>query len=182
MQNDHFVSKSLYSINPDGPPGERPRGWTWDALMEIALDQAKKAAFLGEVPVGALLIENNGLILAKTGNRVENSSDPLAHAEILALRKGARAIGHKKLTNAILIVTLEPCLMCVSAIAQSRIAGVVFGAADARAGCLVSAAFPDTLPLSGRSFWHLGGIRSQECISLLQEFFRKRRSSPYISC
>ena len=143
--------------------------------MELALEQAFDAMTQGDIPVGAVLADRDGKILARAGNRVERDSDPSAHAEILALREGARALGPRNLAGCILVATLEPCLMCAGAIALARVSGVVFGAADARAGCLVSAADQETLPLAGRSFWHLGGIRAGDCARLLQDFFSNRR-------
>lgn len=175
MQNN--LSLEQYrELGWSGPKGPCPPSWTWDRLMGLAFEQAEAAAAEGDIPVGAVLVDKSGRILARAGNRVERDSDPSAHAEILALRIAAKLLGPRNLTDCILIATLEPCLMCAGAIALSRVAGVVFGAADARAGSLVSAADADCLPLAGRSFWRLGGIRSGDSVKLLQDFFSKKRT------
>lgn len=143
--------------------------------MGLALEEAISAARGGDVPVGALLLAPDGAILARGGNRVERDQNPLAHAELLVLAAAATRLGARRLTGCTLIVTLEPCLMCAGAIAHSRVAGVVFGAADQRAGALVSCADACSLPLGGRAFWHKGGIRSRECAGLLISFFQGKR-------
>lgn len=175
MQNNLSLER-YRELDWSGPKGPCPPGWTWDRLMGLAFEQAEAAAAEGDIPVGAVLTDKGGRILATAGNRVERDVDPTAHAEILALRIATKLRGPRNLTDCVLITTLEPCLMCAGAIALSRVAGVVFGAADARAGCLVSAADAECLPLAGRSFWRLGGIRSGESIKLLQDFFSKKRS------
>lgn len=143
--------------------------------MALALAEARAAASQGDMPVGALLVSASGKLLSKTANRVERDHNPAAHAEILALAQGGMRVGSPRLCGCVLIVTLEPCLMCAGAIAQSRVDGVVFGAADARAGCLISQADAENLPLAGRMFWHMGGIRALECATLLHDFFARRR-------
>lgn len=159
-----------------GPIGLAPIKLDWIPLMDLALFEAKDAAKQGDVPVGAVLIDKSGDILAKAANRVERDRDPAGHAEIIALRLAAAKIGTPRLTGCLLIVTLEPCLMCAAAIALSRIDGVIFGAADLRAGALISAADACNLPLGGHTFWHLGGIKSGECAKLLQDFFSGKRN------
>ena len=144
-------------------------------MMADALSAAHEAAQAGEVPVGAAVFDCAGRLLARAGNNVEGGRNPAGHAEILALTAACRAVGSARLPGHILVVTLEPCLMCAGAIGHSRIDGVVFGAFDTIAGALVSVADRPNLPLAGRSFWHLGGIRSTECASLLAQFFSHRR-------
>lgn len=143
--------------------------------MSVALDEAGKAAREGDVPVGALVVAANGHILAISANRVERDADPAGHAEILALRGAAKKLGSPRLLDCFLVATLEPCLMCLGAIAHARIRGVVYGAADVRAGAVVSAADLVDLPLAGNVFWHMGGVMAAQSAELLQRFFAKRR-------
>lgn len=170
---DHSSLARYRAFDPAGPKG--PVNLVWADYMGQALAEAEAAAEAGDVPVGALLVNASGTILAKAANRVERDHNPLAHAEMLALAKGCAVAGSPRLTGWIMVVTLEPCLMCAAALRLARIEGVVFGAADLRAGALVSAADICDLPAGGSCFWHLGGIRSAECSQILQEFFRKRR-------
>ena len=140
--------------------------------MGYALAEAKKAAALDETPVGAIVVDSSGNILGAAGNRVRAMTDPAAHAEILAIREAARRLRSERLSNCLIIVTLEPCAMCAGAILQARLAGVVFGAADTLAGAVVSRA--DLLCLSPRA-WSLGGVRGEECAAILSEFFAAKR-------
>lgn len=165
----------IRAYEPAGPPGLAPAFHSWNYFMDLALEEARSAARGGDVPVGAVLASPDGAILARGGNRVERDQNPLAHAEILVLAAAAGSLGARRLNGCILIVTLEPCLMCAGAIAHSRVAGVVFGAADQKAGVLVSCTDACLLPLGGRSFWHKGGIRSRECAELLTSFFQRQR-------
>lgn len=174
MQDDHSVA-DVYAFEPAGPKGIPPSGASWKELMLLALEEARKAGLLGDCPVGAVITDRQGRILANAHNRVEGWHNPAAHAEMLAIMRASQRLASPRLEGCILVVTLEPCLMCAGAIAQSRLAGVVFGAADSRAGALVSAHDACGLPFGGRSFWHLGGIMGQECASLLQDFFAERR-------
>ncbi|MDL2207566.1 tRNA adenosine(34) deaminase TadA [Desulfovibrio sp. OttesenSCG-928-M16] len=153
-----------------------PPGWTsWEAAMTQALEEAERAASRGEVPVGALLLSGHGQVLARCGNEVEERRDPTAHAEILALRRAAEKAGNQRLEGAFLIVTLEPCAMCAAAAVHARIAGLVYGADDERAGAVQS-----RLDLLDHSFhnhkvWHMGGILAEDCATLLRNFFDRRR-------
>ncbi len=148
-----------------------PRGHTWHDLMGLALDQARLAALSNEVPVGAVLVHNNGKILAQTHNKPVQLHDPTAHAEILALRAGGRAVQNYRLNDTTLIVTLEPCLMCTGALVHSRIGGLVYGAADRKSGAISSCYEGLELPFLNHRVWHMGGVRSQECAQLLTDFF-----------
>ena len=106
-------------------------------MMDLALEEAEAAAARGEVPVGAVLVDGrSGEVLARTGNRVEELGDPTAHAEMLAIRAGAAALGLKRLTDADLYVTLEPCAMCAAAIAFARLRRLYFGAGDPKGGAV----------------------------------------------
>lgn len=143
--------------------------------MEIALAEARDAAARGEVPIGAVVTDGEGRILAQAGNEVEARGDPSAHAEMLALRAAARASSAKFLAEATLYVTLEPCPMCAQAISFFRVKRLVFGAYDPKGGGV------DHGPrLYASSSCHhapevIGGVREQECAALLRAFFQARR-------
>jgi len=142
--------------------------------MQAALTDAATAADDGEVPVGAVVV-TNGEIIAAGHNTSITASDPSGHAEIVALRSAAQRIGNHRLAGATLYVTLEPCVMCVGAIAQARVGRVVFGAYDAKAGALGSVEdLSDSRALNHR-FEINGGLLADECGSLLKEFFASRR-------
>jgi tRNA(adenine34) deaminase len=142
--------------------------------MQAALEQARTAAGAGEVPVGAVVVID-GEIVATGHNCPISDSDPSAHAEIVALRAATGILGNYRLPNATLYVTLEPCVMCVGAIAQARIGRVVFAAYDDKAGALGSATdLSDSHALHHR-FEINGGVMADESAALLGEFFRSRR-------
>lgn len=142
--------------------------------MKEALVQAGTAASAGEVPVGAA-VAVNGEVVASGHNCSVSESDPCGHAEIVALRAAARALKNYRLTNATLYVSLEPCIMCVGAIAHARIGRVVFGAYDEKAGVLGSAAdLSDSKALNHR-FEINGGLLADESTALLKAFFETRR-------
>ena len=141
--------------------------------MRLALAQAAIAQAAGEVPVGAILVLD-GAVLGRGYNHPIGASDPTAHAEVLALREAARAIGNYRLTGATLYVTVEPCLMCVGALVQARVATVVYGMADPKGGAVRSLLDPNVLPLNHR-FAVVEGVLADECRLVLQEFFRQRR-------
>ena len=144
--------------------------------MRIALAEAQAAAARGEVPVGAVIIDPAaGAVIAKACNAPISGCDPTAHAEILALRAAAAAIGNYRLSGLTLVVTLEPCAMCAGAISHARIARLVFGAEDPKGGAVVN---------GGRFFespachWRpdvTGGVLAKESGALIREFFRTRR-------
>jgi tRNA(adenine34) deaminase len=143
--------------------------------MREALLEARVAGISGEVPVGALVVSAHGDILARAGNRVESLCDPTAHAEILALRSACAGAGNYRLEGAVLVATLEPCLMCAGALAHARLAGLVFGTADIRAGAVISCLDGLEQPFLNHRTWHMGGICAQDCAAMLREFFTKRR-------
>ena len=153
----------------------------WEPFMHEALQLAHEAEGRGDVPVGAVVVGGCGRILGRGANRTVLENDPTAHAEILALREAARQVGNHRLTDAVLVVTLEPCIMCLGAVIQARLAGVVYAAADPKAGCLVSRMSGTDLPWSNHHFWALGGVLEAECSSVLSGFFRKRRQEKKIS-
>jgi tRNA(adenine34) deaminase len=144
--------------------------------MELALQQAALASHIGEVPIGAVLVHNHEVIAAGHNYR-EVSQDPTAHAEMIVIRKAAQRLQTWRLTETTLYVTLEPCPMCAGAIIQARIARLVFGAWDPKAGACGSIFdIPAERRLNHR-VQVMGGLLERESRELLQEFFRVRRSA-----
>ena len=143
-------------------------------FMQLALEQARHARDAGEVPVGAVLVLRDRVIAAGA-NRPIGSCDPTAHAEIAALRAGATALGTYRLTDTVLYVTLEPCLMCAAAIVHARVRRVVFGAWDPRAGAAGSLLDAFALPGLNHRVDAFGGVLQEECATLLTQFFEPRR-------
>jgi tRNA(adenine34) deaminase len=142
--------------------------------MRHALKLARRAQELGEVPVGAVLVRGEEVV-AEGWNQPIASHDPTAHAEIVALREAARVLGNYRLAGTTLYVTLEPCVMCAGAIIHARVARVVFGAPDPKAGAVNSVYDVISNPkLNHKPAW-TGGILADECSTLLQAFFRDRR-------
>ena len=142
-------------------------------FMKAALEQARQALDMGEVPVGAVVVKD-GEIIAAAHNLVESSRDASAHAEMLALSMAAKAVGEWRLEGCSLYVTLEPCPMCTGAILNSRVSEVVFGAFDAEMGCCGSRT-DLTDGLLSRRVRCVGGIMEEECAEILSEAFRHRR-------
>jgi tRNA(adenine34) deaminase len=142
--------------------------------MRRALELAREAERVGEVPVGALIV-GDGKVLSEGWNRPISSNDPTAHAEIVALRSAAQNAQNYRLTGATLYVTLEPCPMCAGAIVHARIARVVFGAADPLAGAAGSVANVFEIPTLNHHPEAVGGVLADECGAMLKEFFRARR-------
>ena len=143
--------------------------------MQSALAEAAKASHAAEVPVGALVVNGNGIIIATAHNSPEALHDPTAHAEILALRAAGGASSNYRLEGCVLVVTLEPCMMCAGAMAHARIAGVVYGAADPAAGAVASRLEALDQPFLNHHPWHMGGICEAQCAALIQDFFRGKR-------
>ena len=145
-------------------------------LMTAALDEAARARDAGEVPIGAV-VAIEGEIVGRGFNQPLSSGDPTAHAEIVAIRDAARAVGNYRLTGATLCVTIEPCLMCVGALVHARIGTLVFGAAEPKSGAVVSTVRGGELPGHNHRFEVMSGVREEECRALMQAFFRERRNS-----
>jgi len=145
-----------------------------EAFMRAALAEAARAAMLDEVPVGAVIVRD-GAIIGAGFNQPISSHDPTAHAEVVALRAAARAIGNYRLTGATLYVTVEPCLMCVGAMIHARIEQVVFGAVEPKAGAIQSMTNAHELPGLNHRLTSVGGILAEESRALLQQFFQARR-------
>jgi tRNA(adenine34) deaminase len=143
-------------------------------MMEAALDLARLAADAGEVPVGAVVVKE-GQIIGRGGNRPIAGHDPTAHAEIVALREAAAALGTDRLTGCDLWVTLEPCAMCAGAIAHSRIARLYYGASDPKGGAVEHGPRLFEQPTVHHKPEVYGGISETECADLLRTFFRDRR-------
>lgn len=145
-------------------------------FMGRALDLAAQAAEAGEVPVGALLVDPaSGEILAQAHNLVESEHDPTAHAELLAIRRAARARGEKRLEGAVLYVTLEPCPMCAQAIAFARLGRLVYGAYDPKGGGVDHGPRIFDQPGCNHRPEVVGGFREADCAALLKDFFAARR-------
>jgi len=150
------------------------RAVTDETFMREALEQARRALHLGEVPIGAVVVAE-GKVAGEGFNQPIRSVDPSAHAEIVALRQAARAAGNYRLTGARLYVTLEPCLMCVGAIVNARIGSVVYGASEPKWGALGSILDARSLPLNHR-IEVIGGVLETECRQLVVDFFKFRRA------
>lgn len=146
----------------------------YDHFMDEALQQAHLALARGEVPIGAVVVMN-GEIIARGFNQPIAAGDPTAHAEIVAIRAAAKHVGNYRLTGAALVVTIEPCLMCVGAVVHARVGTLVYGAAEPRTGALVSTVAGGQLPGHNHRFDIVGGVREPECRELMQSFFRKKR-------
>ena len=143
--------------------------------MRAALDEARAAVDSGDVPVGAVILDPSGTVIARGRNRREADGDPTAHAEIVAIRAAARSVGEWRLDGLTLVVTLEPCTMCAGAITAARLSRVVFGAADPRAGAVGSlwdvvrdqrlAPVPEVI----------GEVLADECLNVIRRFFSEHR-------
>jgi len=146
-----------------------------DEAMQLALDQAAAAAAHGDVPIGAVVVRD-GQVIAARHNERELTGDPTAHAEVLAIRDAANVVGHWRLLDCALYVTLEPCVMCAGALVNARIGRVVFGAVDPKAGALVSLYQVCGDPRLNHRPPVVAGVRAEEAGKLLRDFFASRRS------
>ena len=154
-----------------------PTGYeaSFEPAMRAALAEAAAAARTADVPVGAVVLDARGEVVARARNRREADGDPTAHAEIVAIRAAARAVGSWRLDGLTLVVTLEPCTMCAGAITVARLSRLVYGAADPRAGAVGSlwdvvrdqrlAPVPEVI----------GGVLADECLKIIRTFFSERR-------
>ena len=143
--------------------------------MQQALLLAKEAANHGDVPVGAVVVNQNGEIIGRGKNEREKNNDPLAHAELIAIREAAYNLNSWRSDDATLVVTLEPCAMCAGAIAQSRFARVVFGAFDEKAGAVGSVWDLIRDPRLPNKIEVISGLFADESAEVLKDFFKKRR-------
>jgi tRNA(adenine34) deaminase len=169
-----MVERQRCSENSTFAPSKEDSPSTDEHWMRHALNLAHKAAAQGEVPVGAVIIDDNAL-LAEGWNRPIQDHDPSAHAEIVALRAAGEALENYRLVNTTLYVTIEPCTMCAGAIMHARVKRLVYGAADPKAGADASV----FNLLQDSRFNHrvqvVGGVLAEECGALLSEFFRDKR-------
>lgn len=151
---------------------ENDEKWMWRALHV-----AREAEKLGEVPIGAVLVDADGKILAATSNRTIKNNDPTAHAEILALRTAAIRVGNYRLTGTTMYSTIEPCAMCAGALINARVARLVFGAHDERFGAAETHFDICSSPKLNHRMEVTSGILAEKCRALMQEFFKARRKS-----
>ncbi len=146
--------------------------------MQLALVEARKAMDQGEVPIGAVLVDDEGGVVVRAHNRREADHDATAHAEIIAIREGGRRLGRWRLSGCTLYVTLEPCPMCAGALVMARLKRVVYGVPDARAGSVESIFNIPAHPSLNHHPEVTAGIGEDECRAVLQAFFRARRGEP----
>ena len=144
------------------------------SFMQRALDEARAASARGEVPVGCVIVRN-GEVVARAGNRTLADKDPTAHAELIAIRAAAKALGSERLTDCDLYVTLEPCTMCAAAISFARVRRLYFGAADPKGGAVENGVRFFESPTCHHKPEVYGGIGESECAALLKDFFQARR-------
>lgn len=143
--------------------------------MRLALQEARKAGKLGEVPVGAVIVDEKGTVLASSGNRSIVDRNPSGHAEIVALQAAGQTLENYRLPNTTLYVTIEPCVMCAGAIVHARIRRLVFGALDSKAGAVVSRYRIGRDGKLNHQVEIEGGVLAAECGELLTSFFKKKR-------
>ena len=156
--------------------GEAARDPGHERWMRAALDQALLALEADEVPVGAVVV-HEGRVVGAGFNQPIGADDPTAHAEMVALRSAARALGNYRLPGAALYVTVEPCLMCAGALVHARIATLVYGAPEPRTGAVQSVAQALDNPALNHRVSAVGGVLEAECRELMQAFFRRRRET-----
>jgi tRNA(adenine34) deaminase len=147
---------------------------TDNEAMQTALDEARAAEAAGEVPIGAVVVRDE-VIIARGQNRVLRDNDPTAHAEVVALRGAAEAIGNYRLSGCTLVATLEPCAMCAGALIHARVERLVYGAADPKAGAAGSVLSVVNHPALNHQMTVQGGVMAEESASLLRAFFQQRR-------
>ena len=161
--------RTAYSV-PDSLAKHSPKQY-----MAVALAEARLAAERGEVPIGAVLVDAAGQIIARDGNRTIEQCDPGAHAEMLVLRQAGRLLGNYRLPGTTLYVTLEPCVMCAGALVHARVSHLVYGAIDPKAGGVVSLFQIGQDTRLNHLLVVEGGLLAEESASLLRDFFRQRR-------
>jgi len=143
--------------------------------MGLALKEAEKAFSLGEVPVGAVVVDSQNKIISTSHNLKESNNDPCGHAEIIAIRKASESIGNWRLSGCRIFVTLEPCVMCMGAIVQARLKNLVFGAYDPKGGAISHGFNIHQTSVLNHRFDIIGGVEHYLCSSLLSTFFKQRR-------
>lgn len=163
-----------------GAPLNQPSA-TFEHWMLLAMAEAQSAELAGEVPVGALVLSPSGEVLGRGNNQVLRTSDPTAHAEIVALRQAGLALGNYRLLDCTLVCTLEPCAMCAGAILHARIARLVFSARDPKAGACGSALGVVNHPSLNHRVELVEGILADETGAMLSSFFRRRRAEQAVA-
>ena len=143
--------------------------------MREAIREAAKAAATEEVPVGAVVVDPAGKIVARAHNRPVAAKDPTAHAEVLAIRKAAKKVGNYRLPGCRLVVTLEPCPMCAGAAVYARIAEIIYGADDPKTGAVRTLYRIGSDPRLNHRVSIISGVLAEECTALIKDFFRARR-------
>lgn len=143
--------------------------------MRAALEEANHAAMRDEVPIGAIITNDKGEIVARTGNKTRELSDPCAHAEILAIRAACESINSQRIPNYTLYVTLEPCAMCAAAISFARISRVIFGASDQKGGGILHGGKFYTQPTCHHKPSVQHGLMAENCGGILKNFFKRKR-------
>lgn len=143
--------------------------------MGLALEQAQRGGLLGEVPVGAVLVAPEGIVLSSAHNNPIASHDPTAHAEVVAIRKGCASAKNYRLSGTVLYVTLEPCAMCVGAMLHARVGRLVFGAYDPRHGSAGSVVDLTEVACFNHRLEVTGGVMAEQCADILHRFFKARR-------
>jgi tRNA(adenine34) deaminase len=146
-----------------------------ETMMQRALAQARLAGIAGEVPIGAVVVDASGAIVAEAGNDCINASDPAGHAEMRAVRQAAQRVGNYRLPGVTVYATLEPCPMCAALLVHARVARLVFGALDPKGGAIVSKYRIASDGLLNHAFAITGGVCAEECSHLLRNFFQSRR-------
>ncbi len=145
------------------------------AYMGLALDEARKAYELGEIPIGAVIVDGRGSVVSRGHNMREIWQDATAHAEMVAIKEACRNLGHWRLSGLTLYVTIEPCPMCAGALVMSRMDRVVYGSTDAKAGAAESLFNIVDHPAMNHRLQVTAGVRQEECAGLMKRFFAERR-------
>lgn len=148
-----------------------------EQAMAVALELADWAAYWGEVPVGAVVLDAQGLVIGMGVNQTIYQHDPTQHAEIAALRQACAFVGNYRLPGAQLVVTLEPCMMCMGALLHARLARVVYGATDPKTGVCDSVLHQDQYQKLNHHTEIVGGVLQDQCSQRLKDFFRQRRAA-----
>ncbi|MBR1580202.1 MAG: tRNA adenosine(34) deaminase TadA [Selenomonadaceae bacterium] len=149
---------------------------TDEKFMAMALEEASAALDAGEVPIGAVLVLEDGFIISRAHNLIEQSNDATQHAELIAIREASRILGRRRLSDCTLYSTLEPCPMCAGALVMSRVKRLVYGAPDSRAGAVDSVFNVVDNPWLNHQLEIRAGVMEEQCRALLQKFFSARRA------
>ncbi len=166
-----------YNTMRNTPATPQDDGLNDEANMTIALELADEAAEAGEIPVGAVIVDDTGTIIAAARNECEETTDATAHAEILAIRRASELLGSWRLTDCTLYVTLEPCPMCAGAIVNSRLKRLVYGAADSHMGAVESILNIPGHPALGAKLQVRAGVLEEQCRQQMKSFFANRRGA-----